>query len=146
MRPQRRRDCGYFFVLNERWAETVLPPSLILTFDGESAVSRQDRERQNSEALSEITSRMAGGVRKNVQAVNTSARILLQLKIDNLEPTNFAKLADNFEGITGGEIIERLNTAYPKADELMILAIGPDSECFPDACVVKDLSEALACE
>ena len=64
MRPQRRRDCGYFFVLTERRAETVLPPSLILTFDGESAVSRQDRERQNSEALSEITSHIAGGVRK----------------------------------------------------------------------------------
>ena len=146
MRPQRRRDCGYFFVLNERWAATGLPPSLILTFDGESAVSRQDRERQNSEALSEITSRIAGGVRKNVQAVNTSARTLLQLKIDNLDPTNFVKLADNFEGITGGEIIERLNTAYLKADELMILAVGPDSEFFPDACVVKDSSEAVACE
>ena len=119
---------------------------MILTFDVESAVSRQDRERQNFEALSEIASRIAGGVRKNVQAVTTSVLTLLQLKIDNLDPTNFAKLADNFEGITGGEIIERLNTAYPKADELMILAIGPDSECFPDACVVKDLSEALACE
>ena len=100
----------------------------------------------NFEALSGITSRIAGGVRKNVQAVNTSARALLQLKIDNLDPTNFAKLADNFEGITEGEIKERLNTAYPKADEFLILAVGPNSEGFPDACVVKDLSEVAACE
>ena len=119
---------------------------MILTFDGEPGVSRQDRERQNFEALSEIASRIAGGVRKNVQAVNTSALTLLQLKIDNLDPTNFAKLADNFEGITEGEIIERLNTAYPKADEFLILAVGPNSEGFPDACVVKDLSEVAACE
>ncbi len=119
---------------------------MILTFDVESAVSRQDRERQNFEALSEIASRIAGGVRKNVQAVTTSVLTLLQLKIDNLDPTNFAKLADNFEGITEGEIIERLNTAYLKADELMILAVGPDSEVFPDACVVKDSSEAVAYE
>ena len=96
--------------------------------------------------MSEIASRIAGGVRKNVQAVNTSALTLLQLKIDNLDPTNFAKLADNFEGITEGEIIEWLNTAYLKADELMILVFGPDSEVFPDACVVKDSSEAVAYE
>ena len=96
--------------------------------------------------MGEIASRIAGGVRKNVQAVTTSVLTLLQLKIDNLDPTNFAKLADNFEGITEGEIIERLNTAYLKADELMILAVGPDSEVFPDACVVKDSSEAVACE
>ena len=119
---------------------------MILTFDGEPGVSRQDRERQNFEALSEIASRIAGGVRKNVQAVTTSVLTLLQLKIDNLDPTNFAKLADNFEGITEGEIIERLNTAYLKADELMILAVGPDSEFFPDACVVKDSSKAVAYE
>jgi hypothetical protein len=96
--------------------------------------------------LSGIIIRTAGGARKNVQAVNISAHALLQLKIDNLDPTNFAKLADDFEGITEDEITERLNAVYLEADEFLILAVGPNSKGFTDACVVKDLSEVPACK
>lgn len=100
----------------------------------------------NFDAMNGIVSRYAAGVRKNLESVNDSARTLLQLKIDALDLSIYTTLPDDINALTKDDITKRLATVFPKPENLSVLAVGPNSDGFPGACVIKSLDEMMWCK
>lgn len=96
--------------------------------------------------LGNMGQRVAESLRNDLQYVNTSARFIRETVLDELEMDVYHTLPDTMEKITEEQAKDRLNTAFPKADDLLIFAVGPDPSAFPDACVIEETHEAEGCK
>ena len=52
---------------------------------------------------------------------------------------------DELEAVTEASLNERLNTAFPSMDEFIVIAVSPDAEALPEACVIMTPREAVDC-
>ncbi|XGA80734.1 insulinase family protein [Halomonas sp. CH40] len=54
-------------------------------------------------------------------------------------------LNEELEAVTEASLNERLNTAFPSMDEFIVIAVSPDAEALPEACVIMTPREAVDC-
>ncbi|MFC7369322.1 M16 family metallopeptidase [Vreelandella zhaodongensis] len=54
-------------------------------------------------------------------------------------------LKQELEAVTEASLNERLDTAFPSADEFIVIAVSPDADALPEACVIITPREAAGC-
>ena len=88
---------------------------------------------------------MAEGTAKNVQYVDVVARSMLELALDARDPSDAPRLGELLESTTARELQERLATAFPSGDNLIVIAASPDASALPGACVITNIEQVSQC-
>jgi zinc protease len=93
--------------------------------------------------LSERKTVFASGFESNKK--NPAARALTALlaMLDGMDPATDPKAM--LDKVTQASIQARLDKVYPPADGFVVLAVSPDANALPGACVIKTPAEAAGC-
>lgn len=73
------------------------------------------------------------------------ARSELQSALDGHAVGRSLELTTELAAVTEDSIAERLNTAMPAPDALLVIAVSPDATALPGACIVTTPREAADC-
>lgn len=73
------------------------------------------------------------------------ARSELQSALDGLSLGRSLELTTELAAVTEDSIADRLNTALPAPDALLVIAVSPDATALPGACVITIPREAADC-
>ena len=65
--------------------------------------------------------------------------------LDGQDVTMAPKLGDVIRQITIDDVQMRLRSAFPKADDLIVIVASPDADALPGACVITQILQAAAC-
>ncbi|MEL6645448.1 MAG: insulinase family protein [Pseudomonadota bacterium] len=103
------------------------------------------RTEPDLDSLTDITQRIADSIRQEMVFVNSSARIIRELLLDERDPQDYQTLPDAIAQLDVEAVQTRLVSAFPDAVDLAIFAAGPDPSAFPDACIITTTEQALAC-
>ncbi len=86
-----------------------------------------------------------GGSTRNVQYVDIAARRILQLALDGHETGDAPRLGELLNDIRLDIVIERLSRVFPSRDELIVVAVSPNADALPGACVITRIEMAARC-
>lgn len=95
--------------------------------------------------LGNMGQRVAESLRNDLEYVNTSARFIRETLLDELDEDVYHTLPNMVEELTEEQAKDRLTTAFPKAEDLLVFAVGSDPSAFPDACVIEEPYQAEDC-
>lgn len=95
--------------------------------------------------LDELKTSVANGTEEHISYVNISARVIMELALDDMDPSGITALPDLYRNATEDELRARLLQSFPGAEELMVFAVSPDREAMPGACVITRIEEVLDC-
>ncbi|WP_189470054.1 M16 family metallopeptidase [Litchfieldella qijiaojingensis] len=73
------------------------------------------------------------------------AGVELQNSLDGGDPGRVQNSIDELEAVTEVSLSERLKNAFPKIDEFTVIAVSPEADSLPDACVITTPREAVDC-
>lgn len=73
------------------------------------------------------------------------ARSELQSALDGHSVGRSLELTTELAAVTKDSIADRLNTALPASDDLLVIAVSPDATALPGACVITTPREAADC-
>jgi zinc protease len=73
------------------------------------------------------------------------ARSELQSQLDGYAPGRALQMPEELDAVTETSLLERLRAAYPAPDDFIIIAVSPDADALPGACVIATPPEAAAC-
>ena len=79
------------------------------------------------------------------QNVSMLASSAMQSKLDGFNNQRILTLFDELQAVSAKTIKDRLASAYPKADELIVLVSSPDKNALADACVITTPQQAKDC-
>lgn len=82
---------------------------------------------------------------EEMQYFDTAAFSILQTRMDGMDPAIIPGIADYAAGFTLPQVQERLKDIYPSRDELIVLAISPNADALPGACVITQIADAAKC-
>lgn len=88
---------------------------------------------------------MATNIEQNTRDPLAASFVLLMALLDGQDPDVFQRLPDLLEEVTNATLHSRVSSAFPSAESLIVLAVSPDAEALPDACVIKTPEEAVKC-
>lgn len=91
--------------------------------------------------LPDLRSSLAQGTADNLSYVDIAARGILGLANANQDVTQVTKIGDQIRAITEQDVAERLKTSFPAADQLIVVAAGPNPDALPDACVITSIQD-----
>lgn len=69
----------------------------------------------------------------------------LMALLDGQDPNMALTLPSLLEKVTDTTIRSRATSAFPAVDSLIVLAVSPDADALPDACVITSPAEAANC-
>ncbi|MGM0824047.1 MAG: M16 family metallopeptidase [Pseudomonadota bacterium] len=69
----------------------------------------------------------------------------LQRALDGFPSGSSLNTLDKLEAVTESSLNERLDNAFPKVDDFIVIAVSPESDALPEACVIKTPREAVDC-
>lgn len=105
----------------------------------------QFRANPSFKQLSAIKKRYETGLKEDLKDTGSVAYDAMISKIYGMDSSRALTLLDEIDAITEESIKNRLNTAFPKADELTVIVDSPDAKALPDACVITVAKDALDC-
>ena len=73
------------------------------------------------------------------------ARSELQSALDGFETGRSLRLTDELQAVTKGTLMDRLSSAFPDAQDFIVIAVSPDADALPGACVIRSPAEAADC-
>lgn len=84
----------------------------------------------------------AEAIRKDSVAASFTGLIAL---LDKEDPGVTLKLESVLADVTAASTRARLSSAFPRPDSLVVLAVSPDRNALPGACVISEPSQAASC-
>ncbi|AQU81341.1 MULTISPECIES: M16 family metallopeptidase [unclassified Halomonas] len=69
----------------------------------------------------------------------------LQSALDGYEPGHTRQMTNQLEEITASSLNERLGTVFPNEEEFIVIAVSPEADALPAACVIAVPREAADC-
>jgi zinc protease len=87
-----------------------------------------------------------GGLDDTIKHCDSLATTGLQTLVDGSPIDRALKLKTEVEAITSATLKERLSTAFPRPDQFVIVAVAPDSNALPGACVITRPEDAVNCK
>lgn len=75
--------------------------------------------------------------------VTVQANSALESALDEYPPGRSVK--EELEAVTEASLNERFDTAFPSADGFIVIAVSPDADALPEACVIMTPREAAGC-
>jgi len=73
------------------------------------------------------------------------ARSELQSALDGFDAGRSLRLTDELQAVTEGTLMDRLSSAFPQAEDFIVVAVSPDADALPGACVIRAPAEAADC-
>jgi len=73
------------------------------------------------------------------------ARSELQSALDGYQPGAVLKLVDDLDAVTEDDLRKRLANAFPAADDFIVIAVSPNKNALPGACVISEPRQAADC-
>ena len=106
-----------------------------------------DAYRSNPDltGLSDLRQVVVDGTAKNMLNIKTAARVILELALDGRDPADAPRLAELLETITAKDVEERLLSAFPPSNSLIMVAASPDADALPGACIITELEQISQC-
>ena len=85
------------------------------------------------------------GLKEDIKDTGSVAYDAVLSKIYGMDSSRTLKLLEEIEAITDESIAERVSSAFPKPDDMMVVVDSPDENALPDACVITTPEAALGC-
>jgi zinc protease len=95
--------------------------------------------------LSALKRPLATHIEQNMRDPITASFPLLVGLLDGQDPDVILRLTALLEEVTDETLHSRASSAFPSAEDLIVLAVSPDATALPDACVIKTPPEAVNC-
>lgn len=73
------------------------------------------------------------------------ANTALENALDGREPQRVTDLAAELDAVTIETLRNRAATAFPAEDHLLMIAVSPDADALPGACVITEMAAARDC-
>ncbi|MGB3553317.1 MAG: hypothetical protein WBA25_01625, partial [Jannaschia sp.] len=96
-------------------------------------------------ALAARKAPLAQAIEARREEVGALAFGALNALLDGIEPGIALTLDDVLDAVTEEGLRDRLTTAYPVSDSFLVVAVSPDADALPDACVISEPEAADAC-
>lgn len=96
-------------------------------------------------SLNELRQRIADEVAQNILHVDMAARTILQLVLDGRDPGDVPRLNELLAAITAKDVEERLASVFPQGSNLIVVAVSPDANALPGACVITEIEQVQQC-
>lgn len=93
----------------------------------------------------ELRRGIAEGTAQNALYVDVAARMILELALDGRDPSDAPRLGALMESISAQDVQERLASAFPAGDDLIVVAASPDASALPGACVITEIEQVAQC-
>jgi predicted Zn-dependent peptidase len=95
--------------------------------------------------LADRKASLEAGFSKLGDFVIDQARTEIQSTLDGFEPGQSLTLIEELAAVTEQSVMERLNDAFPAHDDFIVMAVSPDADALPGACVISAPREAAGC-
>lgn len=116
--------------------------------EAEAIVRTAYSEFLNAPKMGDLAARKepfkANGEQTVKEPVSASFSALMAV-LDGQDPNMVLMLPAMLDKVTDATVQARAALAFPKADSLIVLAISPDAEALPGACVINSPREAVNC-
>ena len=116
--------------------------------EAETVVRNAYSEFVNAAKLGDLTARKEP-FKVNVEQTATlpgpASFSALMAILDGQDPNLALTLPSILDKVTDATIKARAAAAFPKAEELIVLAVSPDAAALPGACVITSPAEAANC-
>ena len=89
---------------------------------------------------------LATNIEQNMKDPITASWALLMGLLDGQDPDATLRFSALLEEVTDATLHSRASSAFPSAEDLIVLAVSPDATALPDACVIKTPAEAVKCQ
>lgn len=89
---------------------------------------------------------LLAGLRANQNNPTRISASAMFATLDGRDPGSALKLAGIARSLTPAVIGNRLKSAFPRADDFIILATSPDKNALPGACVISKPRDAVRCK
>ncbi len=103
------------------------------------------RTRPDLTALDIRRQEMADETKRRIWYVDVVARTILEMALDERDTGDAPRLDELLANIRASDIEDRLSTAFPPGEDLIVVAAGPDADALPGACVITKIEQALGC-
>lgn len=103
------------------------------------------REDGPQGSLAERKAPLEERLSKLSDSVVKQARSELQGPLDGSPPGRALGLLDELAAVSGKTLMARLRDAFPAPDSFIVIAVSPDANALPGACVITTPSEAADC-
>lgn len=103
------------------------------------------RANPSLEELPKVKKNFEVDFKENLKDTGSVAYDSMFLKLRGMDPARALNLADELDAITIQTLEQRLQDAFPKADEFLVVLSSPDEKALPDACVITVAEDALGC-
>lgn len=87
----------------------------------------------------------ATAAENNKSNPSTNALDAVISMLDGKDPANAIRLKNRLDKVTEESVKARLDKIYPSPDSFVVLAVSPDANALPGACVIKTAAEAVDC-
>jgi zinc protease len=84
-------------------------------------------------------------IEQNMRDPIAASWALLMGLLDGQDPDATLRFSALLEEVTDATLHSRASSAFPSAEDLIVLAVSPDATALPDACVIKTPPEAVNC-
>ncbi len=134
------RELRVFFILGQ-----VEPGKLAAV---EQAVRKAYADFRKSGPSGNLARRKAP-LKANFQKLPTLsmaiARTELQTALDGFPPGRALKIVEDLDALTKDDLRKRLASAFPAADDFIVIAVSPDKNALPGVCVISEPRQAADC-
>jgi len=111
------------------------------------AIATYENFRLNPDltGLEELKLQVADDARKDALYVDVAARLMMEALLDGFDPVVLPAVHERFAAVTAQSIKTRLQEAFPPGSALMVMAVSPDPDALPGACVITAPNQAMNC-
>ncbi len=95
--------------------------------------------------LSDHKAPFLASVEENIGYVDSNGLAELENTLDGGETGRVLRMKAEVEAITTQSITDRLQSAFPAPDQLITIAVSPDRDALPGACVIETPAEVMDC-
>lgn len=103
------------------------------------------RENGPTGLLSDRTAILEENLEELSEFVFDQAYAELQSALDGFEPGRSLRLGEELAAVSEDSVLERLANDYPQAAAFLVVAVSPDADALPGACVISAPEEAVDC-
>ena len=96
--------------------------------------------------LQELKQPFLDNLKVSEEDTGTTAYSVLLSMLDGRDVVNDFSLRDELEAVSEESLNKRLTSAFPVADDFIVVVSSPDAAALKDACVITEQKQAMECE
>lgn len=105
----------------------------------------QFREEGAPDAVTALKPLLRDETEANLEQAEPASNMILETVLDGFPPERAVALPGIIGSTTHEAVIQRLQSSFPAAEELIIVAVSPDRTALPEACVISTPEDVPNC-